>query len=63
MSNPDAGRAAVGRTQARQSRTKGKYGGHTQKEREERLRLGREAASNLIRGTIAKNQTTDSNNG
>lgn len=60
----DLGRDAIGRTKARMSRTKGKYGGHTRKERDERLRLAHEAAQDLIAGTIAKNrrnQTTDSN--
>lgn len=61
----DLGRTAVGRIKARQSRTKGKFGGHTKEERTERLRLGRESAEDLIAGTIAKNkrnQSTDSSN-
>ena len=61
MSN--RGRAAVGRVKARFSRSKGKHGGHTAEERTERLRAGREAARDLIEGTRAKNQSTDSNNG
>lgn len=57
----DQGRAAVGRIKARQSRkpVKGPKG------RAKQLALGKEAASDLIKGTIAKNrrnQSTDSNN-
>jgi hypothetical protein len=53
----DAGKQVTGQIQAAQSRTRGKFGGRTAAERAERLRLGREAATNLVRGTIQKNRS------
>ena len=58
MSNADRGRVAVGRVKARQGRTPAQFAPG----RKKRLQLGREAAEDLIKGTMAKNQTTDTNN-
>jgi len=60
----DEGKQVIGRIKARKSRTPAKFAPG----RKHRLELGKEAASDLISGTIAKNrriqrnQSTDSNN-